>query len=427
MRRLHLQIFGALSLTGLSSVLIVVLIGALFGDDGHQAPGIVRDMGALVVEGLPDRDRPGFERGLLRRARRLKASISVWDADGRLLGKAGQALARPERSGRPHGFVHKRDALFVTLDDGRTLGVAFHGAHGWFGLRKSVVAVGCLLLVLLVGSYLASRRITRRLEQLEQGVTRFGEGQLSVRVAVEGRDEVAQLARAFNRSFERISGLLTRQRRMLQSASHELRSPLARVRMAFELVRDSDSEADKARIGAEVERDIAELDALISDLLLAGRLSDTELPKEFTPLALAQIVREETQRVRARYAEQPGDGELTLLGNARMLRSLVRNLLENAKRYGREPVSASLAREGGTLKLCLDDQGGLLPEEDRERIFEPFYRPAGHREGKDGGVGLGLSLVRSIAEHHGGSVRYVAHEGHSRFEVSLPVAEEGTA
>jgi signal transduction histidine kinase len=420
MRRLHLQIFGALSLTGLSCVLFVLLIHSLFGDDGHKAPGIVRDMGALVVEGLPDRDRPGFERGLSRRARRLKASISVWDRDGTLLGRAGQNLIPPQAGRRPQGFVHGHDALFVTLDDGRLLGVAFHGAHGWFGLKRSAVAVAALLLALLAGSYLAARRITRRLEQLERGVTRFGEGALDTRVAVEGRDEVAQLARAFNRSFERISGLLTRQRRMLQSASHELRSPLARVRMAFELVRDADA-AEQARIGAEVERDIAELDALIADLLLAGRLSDTELPKEFTPLALAEIVREETRRVNASYAEQPEDAALSVQGNARMLRSMVRNLLENAKRHGREPVSASFGVEGGALKLWLDDQGGLLPEADRERIFEPFYRPPGHREGKDGGVGLGLALVRSIAEHHGGSVRYVAHQGHSRFEVTLPL------
>jgi signal transduction histidine kinase len=420
MRRLHLQIFGALALTGLISVLFVLLIGSLFGDEGHKAPGFVRDMGALVVEGLPDHDRPGFERGLVRRARRLKASISVWDAQGNLLGQAGRALPRPGQAPRPQALLHNHDALFVTLDDGRMLGVAFHNVHAWFGLKRSAVAVCCLLLVLLAGSYVASRRITRRLEQLGRGVTRFGEGDLSVRVAVEGRDEVAQLARAFNRSFERISGLLTRQRRMLQSASHELRSPLARVRMAFELVGDAD-EAARARIGADVERDIAELDALISDLLLAGRLSDSELPKEFSSVCLADIVREETRRVDAEYREAAEDGALRLQGNPRMLRSLVRNLLENAKRHGREPVRASLGRADGQLKLWLDDAGGLLAEDDRERIFEPFYRPAGHREGKDGGVGLGLALVRSIAEHHGGSVKYVPYEGHSRFEVTLPL------
>jgi signal transduction histidine kinase len=274
----------------------------------------------------------------------------------------------------------------------------------------------------MVGSYFAARKITRRLEQLERGVIRFGEGDLEVRVPVRGKDEVAQLSHAFNRSFERISGLVRTQRRMLQSASHELRSPLSRLRMAFELLREpSGSAEDQARLFADAERDIAELDALIADLLLAGRLTDAELPKDFVSVSLSELVREEAERVGASADISLPASELSLAGNARMLRGLLRNLLENAKRYGREPISATLGRTGDTLYVWVDDRGEPLPESERARIFEAFYRPLGHREGKHGGVGLGLSLVRSIAEHHGGSARYLVHDGHSRFEVTLPV------
>jgi signal transduction histidine kinase len=421
MRHLHLQIFGALSLTGLLCVCLVMAIGTLFQDDTHPAPRFVRDMGALVIEDLPTGDRPGFERALERRARRLHASISVWSADGALLGRAGRPLARPSQvAAKGNLLVHKQDALWIGLDDGRLLAVAFHHHPALFGPGRLALAVLGLVVVLLLGSYLASRRITRRLEQLEQGVTRFGAGELSARVPVKGCDEVAQLALAFNRSFERISGLLRQQRRMLQSASHELRSPLARLRMAFELLPEAEP-AEQARLSSSAERDIADLDELISDLLLAGRLSDSELPKEFVTLSLRSIVAQETERVAAGFEPSLlADDELQLAGNARMLKSLVRNLLENAKRYGREPVRASLSREGGQICLRVDDQGAPLSESERERIFEPFYRPDGHREGKDGGVGLGLALVRSIAEHHGGSVRYAPVEGHSRFEVRLP-------
>jgi signal transduction histidine kinase len=423
MRHLHLQIFGALSLTGLLCVCLVGTIVALFADDTHPAPRIVRDMGALVVEDLPTGDRPGFERALERRARRLHASISVWDKDGSLLGRAGRPLSRPGRlERRANSLVHKGEGLWIGLDDGRTLAVAFHGQHNLFGPGRALLAVLGLVLMLLMGSYFAARRITRRLEQLEHGVTLFGEGDLSARVPVKGCDEVAQLAQAFNRSFERISSLLRQQRRMLQSASHELRSPLARLRMAFELLPDSTPD-EQARLTQSAERDIADLDELISDLLLAGRLSDTELPKDFSELSLRALVIAEAERVGATVEPDAlTDRDVALAGNARMLKSLVRNLLENAKRYGRDPVRASLRREGRELYLCIDDQGALVPESDRERIFEPFYRPEGHREGKDGGVGLGLALVRSIAEHHGGSVRYVPHEGHSRFEVRLPAS-----
>jgi signal transduction histidine kinase len=431
MRRLHLQIFGALVLTGLTCVAVAALCAALFADDTHTAPRFVRNIGALVVEGLPEDDPGRFQRVLSRRAQSLHASISIWDAQGQLLGRAGRPLARPRDLKLARDvLVHEKDSLWLGLPDGRMLGVSFHGQRAWFRPHGAgfAVAVLALVLVLLAGSYLAARRITRRLEALEQGVTRFGAGDLSVRVREEGRDEVAQLARAFNRAFARISGLLRQQRRMLQSASHELRSPLARLRMAFELVTEPDSSAqERVRLAEIAEREIAELDLLISDLLLAGRLTDAELPKDFVTVPLTALLREEAARAGAELeAAAQADGP-SVSGNARMLRSLVRNLFENAKRYGRDPVRASLGREAGTLLLWVDDQGAPLPEADRERIFEPFYRPEGHREGKDGGVGLGLHLVRSIAEHHAGSVRYLVHEGHSRFEVRLPLAGAAAA
>lgn len=419
MRRLHIQIFGALTVTGLLCVSLMWLLGKLLESKPHEAPRFMRDIGALVVDDLPSHDQPGFERGLIRKARRLHASLSVWDARGVLLGRAGRRLPSPlhEKS------LHRHDVLFVKLDDGRTLAVSFDSDALPFGPAKFWLGVLVLVLVLLMGSYFAARRITRRLELLGQGVTRFGAGDVSVRVTVQGRDEVAQLAHAFNHSAERISGLLQKQRRMLQSASHELRSPLARLRMAFELLREPGAdEAANAKLANDAERDIAELDELIADLLLAGRLTDSELPKNFAPVVLGQLVREELTRVGAgpdAFTQAVGV-DTTLNGDARMLKSLVRNLLENAKRYGRDPVRASIIRQGDMLCLFVDDQGSLLPAADHERIFEPFYRPAGHREGKDGGVGLGLALVRDIAAHHGGTVRYLSHEGHSRFEVKLP-------
>jgi len=236
---------------------------------------------------------------------------------------------------------------------------------------------------------------------------------------VSGHDEVARLAEAFNRAFARIARLLAQQRRMLQSASHELRSPLARVRMAIELLADEGTDAGtRANLARRAERDVEELDGLISDLLLAERMRDSELPRNFAPVELADIAREECARVGARFAEGPGP---RIAGDARMLRSLVRNLLENARRYGKPPVELWLGVQAGSVTLRVDDRGEGVPDAERERIFEPFYRPAGHHEGRDGGVGLGLALVRGVAEHHGGNVRYVKLPEGSRFEVQLPV------
>ncbi|MDB4976989.1 MAG: two-component sensor histidine kinase [Myxococcaceae bacterium] len=416
--RLHLQIFRALVATGLVSLLLTSLCMWLFHDDEHRMPGFVQDVGAFVIADMPDHDPAAFQRELQKRAGRLHASLTVWDRNGDQIARAGKLLGPPHLKQRGSDKFH-HEQIRIVLDDQRTLAIAFDNETK--SLRFSILfwAVGLLLGTLMLGSYLAAKRITRRLERLERGVTQFGEGSLDLRVDVRGRDEIASLAQAFNRSFDRITGLLKQQTNMLQSASHELRSPLARLRMALELATEPSvgvEERDKLRVDAA--RDIEELDALIGDLLLAGRLADTELPKDTAEVPLRTIVESEAERVGA--AVQAVD--LTVIGSARMLRSLVRNLLENARRHGRDPIRATLRQGEGVAVLRVEDAGDGVPEADRERIFEPFYRPAGHREGKDGGVGLGLALVKNIAEHLGGQVRYLSDTPGSCFEVRLPLA-----
>jgi signal transduction histidine kinase len=418
-RRLHFQIFRALVLTGVLCLLVTGLVAKLFRSDDERWPQLVQDVGAFIVADLPEHDPVARERELRDRAARLRASISLWERDGKLLVRVGKELGPTWHRGAPkHDLFAHHGAFEIRLRDGRTLALAFDGQPTPPGARHFVFAGALLFGTLLLGSYMAARRITRRLEGLERGVTRFAAGDLEARVKVRGRDEIASLAHAFNRSFDRIAGLLRQQRRMLQSASHELRSPLARVRMALELATEPEQSSDgRERLRREATRDIEELDALIGDLLLAGRLADTELPREFAAVALQPIVREEAARVSAAVE----GAELSVLGNGRMLRSLVRNLLENARRYGRDPIRAMLSLQGNEAVLRVEDAGDGVVESERERIFEPFYRPAGHREGVDGGVGLGLALVKTIAEHHGGTVRYVAGASGSCFEVRLPL------
>jgi two-component system, OmpR family, sensor kinase len=411
--RLHWQIFRALVATGLLCFVMAMSAAWLLRPE-ERMPSFVQDVGDFILADMPS-EPDVFQKQLEHRALRLHASLSVWDAQGVLIARSGRELGpaqlpRGKRRWHDHG-----EAMQIPLRDGRTLGVMFDQSeqhHFAFVL----CGIGFVLFTLNAGSYLAARRITRRLERLERGVARFGEGALDVRVYVRGRDEIARLADVFNRSFDRIAGLLKQQRRMLQSASHELRSPLARLRMALELSTEPGVSAEaleKLRLNST--RDIEELDALIGDLLLAGRLADTELPKDFVEVALWPIVESEAAQVSAHVLGEPE----AVLGNPRMLRSLVRNLLENARRHGRDPITLSLAHTGNEVVLRVEDKGDGVPAADRERIFEAFYRPAGHREGKDGGVGLGLSLVQNIALHHGGSVRYVPCEG-SCFEVRLP-------
>lgn len=259
---------------------------------------------------------------------------------------------------------------------------------------------------------------------------RWGAGDLSARLPVAGEDEVAFLAERFNAAAERVQSLLQAHKRLLANASHELRSPLARIRMGLALV--GDDPAHRAQ-RAEIARSIDELDQLIDEILLASRLDlrDAADPAAFgaqEDVDLLGLAAEECARTGADLAVEADVGEVVVHGHAKLLRRVVRNLLENARRYGRAAgqdgaqVRLSLQRlaQPARIALVVDDHGPGVPAELRERIFEPFYRLPGASE-RDGGVGLGLSLVRTIVERHGGTVRCEERPGGgARFVVALP-------
>jgi signal transduction histidine kinase len=335
---------------------------------------------------------------------------------GEPIAAAGGALPAPSPGQTKSGWLTGHPPAFaLRLPDARWLVVR----RAWGARQGPVGVVGVLALIALavgIGAYPVIRRLTRRLERLQAGVEALGAGELSARVAVQGCDEVARLAASFNQSAARIEALVLSQKALLANASHELRAPLARLRMAFELIDDGAG----TDTHSEIARNIAELDQLIEEILLASRLeagqaTDAGSIERFDFTAL---VAEECARAQAELCAAP----VMLTGEARLLRRLVRNLLENARRYGAgSPIEVALAPLGGQrVELAVSDRGPGIPEEHRQRIFDPFYRLPGTREG-DGGIGLGLALVRGIAEKHGGSVRCEAgSSGGTRFVVVLP-------
>jgi signal transduction histidine kinase len=284
---------------------------------------------------------------------------------------------------------------------------------GHLGVHVLLPVTG-LALVLAAVAYPVSRRIVRRLERLRAQVDALGSGNLAARVEVEGRDEVAELAASFNRAAERIERLVAAHKRLLAAASHELRTPLARLRMATELLAGEERPELRARIG----RDVAELDELVGELLLSSRLEALEERPMRQQVDLLGLVAEEA----AREGVEVGGEPVAIPGDPRLLRSLVRNLLDNARRHGGadaiEAVVERLAPGGARLRVT--DRGPGVPPEERERVFEPFYRRAGAPESDEGGVGLGLALVRQIARHHGGEARCLPRPGGGTcFEVDL--------
>lgn len=285
-----------------------------------------------------------------------------------------------------------------------------------FGFGWMVALVG---IAVALGVYPIVRRLTKRLEALQRGVQLWGEGDLSVRVPEEGQDEVADLSNRFNAAATRIEQLVRSHKSLLANASHELRSPLTRIRMGLELM----GERPSATARDEISRNIAELDQLIDEILLSSRLDAKEADMgTIETVDLTGLAAEECARVDADLEVHEGtrSDALTVSGVPRLLRRAIRNLLENARRYGAGETSVELGSRSGVAEIRVNDRGPGVPAALRERIFEPFYRLPGASE-RNGGVGLGLALVKSIAERHGGSVRCEDRPGGgASFVITLP-------
>lgn len=416
MRKLYLRIYLAMLASLVVFALAAGFLWRQFADGGREGFEVAATLthNALPAAGAA---APEQQAAVERLAANLRADIALYSASRERLAAVGAELPAPRegrsRSGWMRRNVEGPPAWVLQLPDGRWLVARLphdrpHPAWGLF------VMLALLALAVGVGAYPVVRRLTRRLEALQAGVESLGAGALGTRVKIEGADEIAQLARSFNEAAARIETLMGAHKALLANASHELRTPLARIRMAIELMAGS---AETARVRA-VQQDIAELDSLIEEILLASRLDALEESIARETVDLLALAAEESVRVEAVELDgQPAD----LDGDPRLLRRLLRNLLENARLHGVPPIELRIQRVADGLEIRVGDHGPGVPEAERERVFEPFYRRSNAREGS--GTGLGLALVRSIARRHGGEARCEARPGGgSRFVVSLPRA-----
>jgi signal transduction histidine kinase len=415
-KKLYFQIYmGVIA----SLALLVALAAAFWHFQGQHSPQseVMRTVRDVIVLALPAPDAPAAQQQsvLEKLARPALPRISLYSDDRRLLAHAGAPLLAPPPDARDNDWLHRHgpDAAWAMhLPDGRwLLAQPQHTPPNMpFPFIMMLVLIG---LVVAAVAYPVTRRMTRRLEDLRQAVEALGEGDFKTRVSTKGCDEVSSLASSFNQAAERVESLLLAHKQLLANASHELRSPLTRIRLALELLADRPA----PELQNELRKDIAELDQLIEEILLASRLDANREPLQTAEVDLAALLAEECARSDAQCEAVP----LNITGEERLLRRLLRNLLENARRHGGDVVQASLAQAENRAVIQVCDNGKGIAAEEYERIFEPFYRPAGSRE-KEGSYGLGLSLVRQIAERHGGSVRYLPRaEGGPCFEVTLPL------
>jgi signal transduction histidine kinase len=352
-------------------------------------------------------------------------------------GAAAQQPLAEHGPGHEAGLRLMRAPFAWHLEDGRWL-VARREVRmpsPPFGLATMLLIIAALI---GAGTYPVVRRLTRRLETLQAGVEAFGKGDLGARVALSGADEAGQLGTSFNAAAQRIETLVQGHKALLANASHELRSPLTRMRMALEMMQG----APTAELQAELKRSMAELDALVEEVLLASRMDARALQLTLEDVDVAALAAEECARAGAvlelvklasgAAAPLATNTDWVIRADARLLRRILRNLLDNARRYARNTsattetahtgiaIDVVLTRLPAILKIEVLDRGIGIPEAELKRVFEPFYRATGTRD-RDGGVGIGLSLVRQIAHEHGGEVTCAPRNGGGTcFTVELP-------
>ncbi|HTO13407.1 MAG TPA: HAMP domain-containing sensor histidine kinase [Candidatus Binatia bacterium] len=449
--RVYLHSLMVLLVVGAATSLVFAL-GGRGGFAREMGERLARHAGGLAAERLDDRA------ALARRLQQLNAELGVdvvvRDLEGRPLAAAGAPLPSPApdalaaaraghavaRGGPPAlALAPVRDpasgAVVATIE------LAPEHRFGPAGLLRPLLMVALVLGVVAAVTRPLSRRLSRPVERLTEAARRLGGGDLTARVPVTPArrwwqrprapaDEIGELTRAFNDMAERVQRLVRGEKELLANVSHELRSPLARLRMALALM--PRPAADEARL-VEAERDLAELERLIDDVLATARLDATGLPThlgEVDARALMAAVAERARHDPAVAGREVRVGEtapVIFVADEALLRRALGNLVENAAKYGAPPITLSAERLGDALLLAVEDEGPGIPVDARERVLDPFQRLDTART-PDGaaprGFGLGLTFARRVAEVHGGRITVGGGpERGCRVTLRLPLGE----
>ena len=399
-----------------------VLVSRFVLMDTAGKGGPIEQLSALQLADARDAYESGGAEALARRLARLRGFVSgvyyLTDAHGRDLASGedrSQLLATVEGNwDKPHRY----DGHFViaaTTPDKRYCLIMLTDPP--FDVWRFVPY--CLLIFVAVAllCWVLAVSIASPLGHLTRAVDRFGAADLSVRTQSARKDEIGELARAFDRMAGRITTLVTAERRLLQDVSHELRSPLARLRFAVQLSRRAhDRDESAALVDKEIDR-LSELVAALMQVTRAEGDPSTHRPEAVELAPLLEAILEDCQY----EAHERGcrlvpniESSPVVCGDPELLHRAIENVVENAIRYAPpgSTVELDLAVRGQSVIISIRDYGQGVPEEDLTRIFTPFFRVDPSRDGTTGGVGLGLAIaMRAVTLHHGDLRAENAHPG----------------
>ncbi len=368
----------------------------------HVAVTAYRWDGTLVASGAP------------RPASPLTADERVFLERSPLLERSG--ACRPEHcelafavsgAAGPAGYLLLQDALR-------------HAGPPPFG----TMVIALLVVALGIAAALLGRSIARPLARLAATAQALGRGELQARTGLSRRDELGAVANAFDEMAARLEQVILAQTELHANVAHELRTPLARIRLALELAESGDAAVARESLG-EIAEDLSELEALVDDILASARMELARgtvnagaPPLRLAALEIQEVVSGAADRLRHRHPGRRIDVQLErdlpgVQGDPGLLRRALDNLIDNARKYSPPASTIRLcaARRGPEIAVEVIDSGEGIPEEDLARLFTPFFRGDKSRTRATGGVGLGLSLARRIVEAHGGTLSAASTPG----------------
>ena len=434
--RLSRRLLVRLYLIGIVTMLAVgaTMIGTRVARERSRRPVLARStllvagatpMMADVLAGRAPSNDPALETFLRRLQREAEISLTLYARDGHLVTSNVQPPLPPMNPQDPRiagtEIVMRGPFTFITpiRSGNRPVGYAVARAQPPPHRRELAVDVPIALAWIGLAAWSLSRTISRPLRRIAAAARAFGNGDLSVRSGVDRRDEIGDVARAFDEMSERIAKLLEAERELLAGVSHELRTPLSRIRVALDLAEEGDAETARLSL-RDVAADLTEIETLIDDIFSTARLeiASYDGPPEAVPLRrstveLESLVGKAVSRMRDRAPERPFDVEIEpsarggrVHGDPIWLRRALENVLENAHKYSPPKVSVTvtLARAGDGFSIRVVDRGFGISPIDRPRVFRPFFRADRSRARSTGGVGLGLALAKRVIEAHGGRI-----------------------
>ncbi|WP_180179730.1 sensor histidine kinase BfmS [Acinetobacter sp. YH12041] len=289
------------------------------------------------------------------------------------------------------------------------------------------------LFVLSLGIYGLLVPMQRKLREVSYALNKMKTGNMSLRLPVEGSDEMATLASSYNNMSDHIQRLIEAQRELMRAVSHELRTPVARIRFAVEMMADEDDYDYRLQQVEQIDKDIEALNTLIDEIMTYAKLEQGMPSIEFEDIDLFEVLEQvavETDALKTGKEVEvlPMSVPVTVEAERRYLHRVVQNLVGNAVRYCEQKILISGGLDAkGMAYICVEDDGPGIPEGDRARIFEAFARLDDSRTRASGGYGLGLSIVSRIAYWFGGEIQVDQSPtlGGARFIMIWPASRYG--